>query len=434
MTALEALTDPMRHFTFENGEMYAEGVPLRDIADAVGTPCYVYSTATFERHYKVFDDAFKGRKVLVAYSVKANSNIAVLATLAKLGAGADVVSGGELQRALVAGIVPAKIVFSGVGKTRTEMRAGLEAGIRVFNVESEPELLALNEVALDMGVQAPVAFRVNPDVTAGGHEKISTGKAENKFGVAWSHAETAYQDAAALPGINIVGVDVHIGSQIDSLAPFEAAINKVGALIKRLRASGHTIESFDIGGGLGIPYGDNTPAPPLPSAYGELVKRLTADLDVEMIFEPGRMIAGNAGVLLTEVLYVKDGEDRNFLIVDAAMNDLIRPALYDAFHDMEPVKAPGPSLREMLYDVVGPICESGDTFAKRRTLPEMQSGDLLVMHSAGAYGASQSSQYNTRPLVPEVLVKGDKFAIIRKRPSVEDILKAETLPDWISGA
>ena len=422
----------MRHFAFKDGEMYAEDVPLRDIAAEVGTPCYVYSTATLERHYTVFGDAFEGRKVLVAYSVKANSNIAVLATLARLGAGADVVSGGELARAITAGINPSKIVFSGVGKTRAEMRAGLEASIRVFNVESEPELLALNDVALDMGVRAPVAFRVNPDVTAGGHEKISTGKAHNKFGVAWSHAETAYADAATLPGINIVGVDVHIGSQIDSLAPFESAVKKVSGLITRLRAAGHTINSFDIGGGLGIPYGDNTPAPPLPSAYGELVQRLTADLDVEMIFEPGRMIAGNAGVLLTEVLYVKEGEDRNFLIVDAAMNDLIRPALYDAFHDMEPVKAPGQNLKETLYDVVGPICESGDTFAKRRTLPEMQSGDLLVMHSAGAYGASQSSQYNTRPLVPEVLVSGDEYAVIRKRPSIEDILKTEQLPEWLT--
>ena len=421
----------MRHFTFKGGEMHAEDVPLRDIAKAVGTPCYVYSAATLERHFKVFGDAFEGRKVLVAYSVKANSNIAVLATLAKLGAGADVVSGGELTRALTAGINPSKIVFSGVGKTRAEMRAGLEAGIRVFNVESEPELLALNDVAVDMGLQAPIAFRVNPDVTAGGHEKISTGKAENKFGVAWSHAEIAYADAAALPGIKIVGVDVHIGSQIDSLAPFEAAVKKVSELITRLRAAGHTIDSFDIGGGLGIPYGDNTPAPPLPSEYGALVKKLTADLDVEMIFEPGRMIAGNAGVLLSEVLYVKEGEDRNFLIVDAAMNDLIRPALYDAFHDMEPVKAPGSDLKEALYDVVGPICESGDTFAKRRSLPEMQSGDLFVMHSAGAYGASQSSQYNTRPLVPEVLVNGDKFAVIRKRPTIEDILKTEQMPDWL---
>lgn len=421
----------MRHFAFKDGEMHAEGVPLRDIAESVGTPCYVYSAATLERHFKVFSDAFEGRKVLVAYSVKANSNIAVLATLAKLGAGADVVSGGELARALKAGIHPSKIVFSGVGKTPAEMRAGLEAGIRVFNVESEPELLALNDVAMDMGLQAPVAFRVNPDVTAGGHEKISTGKAENKFGVAWSHAETAYAEAAALPGIKIVGVDVHIGSQIDSLAPFETAVKKVSELIAKLRAAGHTIDSFDIGGGLGIPYGDNSPAPPLPSEYGALVKNLTADLDVEMIFEPGRMIAGNAGVLLSEVLYVKEGEDRNFLIVDAAMNDLIRPALYDAFHDMEPVKAPGSDLKEALYDVVGPICESGDTFAKRRTLPEMQSGDLLVMHSAGAYGASQSSQYNTRPLVPEVLVNGDQFAVIRKRPAIEDILNTEQMPDWL---
>ncbi|WP_409433374.1 diaminopimelate decarboxylase [Litorimonas sp. RW-G-Af-16] len=420
----------MRHFDYKNGEMYAEDVPLRKIAEAVGTPCYVYSTATFERHYRVFADSFDGIEALVAYSVKANSNIAVLATLAKLGAGADVVSAGELARALIAGIPAHKIVFSGVGKTKAEMRDALEAGIRVFNVESLAELRALNAVALSMNTQAPVAFRVNPDVTAGGHEKISTGKKENKFGIAWSHAEAAYAEAAALPGIKIVGVDVHIGSQIDQLAPFEAAIAKCGDLIKTLRQQGHTIQSFDIGGGLGIPYGDNTKAPPLPSAYGALVKRLTADMNVEMIFEPGRMIAGNAGILLSEVLYVKQGEDRNFLIIDAAMNDLLRPALYDAYHDLEGVKAPARDFKQETYDVVGPICESGDTFMKGREMPALEEGDLVVLHSAGAYGAAQSSQYNTRPLVPEVMVRGDKFAIIRERPTVADILKTESIPDW----
>ncbi len=421
----------MRHFDYKNGELYAEDVPLREIAEKVGTPVYVYSTATFERHYAVFANSFEGIDALVAYSVKANSNIAILATLAKMGAGADVVSGGELARALLAGIPGHKIVFSGVGKTRQEMQDGLTAGIHVFNVESQAELEALNEVALSIGKRAPIAFRVNPDVTAGGHDKISTGKKENKFGIAWSSAEEAYAHAATLSGIEIVGVDVHIGSQIVDLAPFEMAIAKVGGLIRRLREAGHTIKSFDIGGGLGIPYGDNSRTPPPPAEYGAMVKRLTADMDVEMIFEPGRMIAGNAGVLLSKVLYVKNGEDRDFLILDAAMNDLIRPALYDAYHDMEPVKAPGVNAKDATYDVVGPICESGDTFTKGRDMPVLQADDLIVMHSAGAYGAAQSSQYNTRPLVPEVLVKGDKFQIIRERPTVAEILKSERIPDWL---
>lgn len=420
----------MRHFDYKDGEMHAENIPLSKIAAEVGTPVYVYSTATFTRHYKVFAENFSDTEALVAYSVKANSNIAVLATLAKLGAGADVVSGGELKRALIAGIPAKKIVFSGVGKTREEMEDALTAGIRVFNVESLPELRLLNEIALSMGKKAPIAFRVNPDVTAGGHDKISTGKKENKFGIAWSRAEATYLEAAKLPAIKIVGVDVHIGSQISDLAPFEKAIVKVGGLIKRLRAAGHSITSFDIGGGLGIPYGNNTTPPPLPSEYAAMVKRLTADLNVEMIFEPGRMIAGNSGILLSEVLYVKRGEDRDFLIIDAAMNDLLRPALYDAFHDMEAVKQP--SLDQMeTYDVVGPICESGDTFTKGREMPRLESGELIVLHSAGAYGAAQASQYNTRPLIPEVLVNGDEFAVIRSRPSVEDILKTESLPDWL---
>ena len=421
----------MRHFDYKNGEMFAEDVALREIAAKVGTPVYVYSSATFTRHFNVFAKAFEGRKTLIAYSVKANSNIAVLATLAKLGAGADVVSQGELVRALTAGIPASKIVFSGVGKTEPEMRAALKAGIRVFNVESLPELERLSVVALSMGKRAPVAFRVNPDVSAGGHEKISTGKAENKFGIAWSSVETAYARAGELKGIEVVGVDMHIGSQIDSLEPFQAAIEKVGALIANLRAKGHNIKSFDVGGGLGIPYGDNTKTPPPPSEYGALVKSLTADMDIELIFEPGRMIAGNAGVLVSEVVYAKSGEDREFLIIDAAMNDLIRPALYDAYHEIEPVKAPGRNFTAQTYDVVGPICESGDTFTKRRELPEMKAGDLIVLHSTGAYGAAQSSQYNTRPLVPEVLVSGDKFSIVRERPNLEDILRSESIPNWV---
>ena len=420
----------MRHFDFKDGALHAEGVALSEIAAEVGTPVYVYSSATLERHYRVFAEGLAGVNSLIAYSVKANSNIAVLQTLAKLGAGADVVSGGELARALIAGIPADRIVFSGVGKTRDEMAQALHAGIKMFNVESLPELYVLNEVALGLGTRAPMTFRVNPDVTAGGHEKISTGKKENKFGIAWSRAEEAYAEAANLPGIEVVGVDVHIGSQIDDLAPFEAAIQKVGALIERLRKAGHNIRVFDIGGGLGIPYGDNSRTPPPPSDYGALVRRLTSDLDVQMVFEPGRMIAGNSGVLLTKVLYVKEGEDRSFLNIDAAMNDLLRPALYDAFHDIEPVIAPGPDFDSATYDIVGPICESGDTFAKAREMPALEAGDLVVIHSAGAYGAAQSSQYNTRPLVPEVMVRGDQYRIIRERPRIEDILKTERLADW----
>ena len=421
----------MRHFEYQDGDMFAEDVSLAQIAAEVGTPVYVYSTATFARHYRVFAESFDDTEALVAYSVKANSNIAVLATLAQQGAGADVVSGGELKRALVAGIPAAKIVFSGVGKTRTAMQDALIAGIRVFNVESLAELYVLNDIAVELGKIAPIAFRVNPDVTAGGHAKISTGKKENKFGIAWSQAESTYSEAATLPGIEIVGVDVHIGSQISELAPFETAIVKVSGLIKRLRAAGHKISSFDIGGGLGIPYGNNETPPPPPSEYAALVKRLTADLDVNMIFEPGRMIAGNSGILLSEVLYVKRGEDRDFLIIDAAMNDLIRPALYDAYHEMEPVRQ-GDLDKMETYDVVGPICESGDTFTKGREMPKLESGDLIVLHSAGAYGAAQASQYNTRPLVPEVLVNGAEYAVIRSRPSIEDILKTESMPDWLT--
>ncbi|MEL6688271.1 MAG: diaminopimelate decarboxylase [Pseudomonadota bacterium] len=420
----------MRHFDFKDGELHAESVALSQIAAEVGTPVYVYSSATFERHYRVFAEGLSGVDSVIAYSVKANSNIAVLQTLAKMGAGADVVSGGELARALIAGIPASRIVFSGVGKTRQEMAQALTAGIKMFNVESLPELYVLNDVALSLGLRAPMTFRVNPDVTAGGHEKISTGKKENKFGIAWSCAEEAYAEAARLPGIEVVGVDVHIGSQIDDLAPFETAIQKVGALINRLREAGHNIRVFDIGGGLGIPYGDNSRTPPPPSEYGALVRRLTADLDVQMVFEPGRMIAGNSGVLLTEVLYVKQGEDRDFLVIDAAMNDLLRPALYDAFHDIEPVKLPGTDYTSATYDIVGPICESGDTFAKAREMPAVQAGDLVVIHSTGAYGAAQSSQYNTRPLVPEVMVRGDQYQIIRERPTVADILKTERLLDW----
>ena len=422
----------MRHFAYKNGELYAEDVPLREIAAKVGTPAYIYSTATFERHFRVFTEAFKGRDALVAYSVKANSNLGVLATLAKMGAGADVVSGGELARALTVGIPGNKIVFSGVGKRPDEMDMALKAGIKVFNVESLPELHVLNARAKALNVKAPIAFRVNPDVSAGGHEKISTGKAENKFGIAWSSAEKAYADAAALANIDIVGVDVHIGSQITDLAPFETAINKVGNLITRLRKQGHSIKSFDVGGGLGIPYDSSNAVPPGPDEYGRLVKRLTAEMDIQLIFEPGRMVAGNAGVLLSEVIYVKQGEDRTFAIIDAAMNDLIRPSLYDAYHEVEPVIEAQSEARQP-YDIVGPVCESGDTFAKHRDLPKLNQGDFVVFHSAGAYGAVLSSQYNTRPLIPEIIVNGDQFEVTRERPSLEDILRGERIPSWLEG-
>ncbi len=421
----------MRHFEFKNGEMHAENVPLAKIAAEVGTPCYVYSTATFERHFNVFKNSVSGINSLIAYSVKANSNIGILATLSKLGAGADVVSGGELQRALTAGIPANKIVFSGVGKTEHEIEAAANAKIKIFNVESIPELYAINEVAARMNYLAPIAFRVNPDVTAGGHKKISTGKKEDKFGIAWNKAEHAYAIAKSCSNIEIVGIDVHIGSQIDHLEPFEKAISKVGNLIKKLHANGHNIRCFDIGGGLGIPYGNETIAPPDPSNYGAMVKQLTKKMNVEIIFEPGRMISGNAGILLSKVLYVKKGEDRNFLIIDAAMNDLLRPALYDAFHEIEPVRKKPEKEQVEKYDVVGPICESSDTFTKSRKLSKINQGELIVMHTAGAYGASQSSQYNTRPLIPEVLVKDNKYEVIRKRPTINDILKSENIPNWL---
>jgi len=419
----------MRHFMEKDGEMFAEDVALSEIAAKVGTPVYVYSAATFARHYDVFAKGFEGTDALIAYSVKANSNLAILSLLAKRGAGADVVSGGELTRALRAGISPDKIVFSGVGKTRDEMRLALGAGIYQFNVESAAELDALSETAADTDMTAPIAFRVNPDVAAGGHEKISTGKKENKFGIAWDDARALYARAASLPGIKIQGVDVHIGSQITQLDPYARTIDKIGGLIKNLRADGHTIETFDLGGGLGIPYGDGGQQPPPPADYAAMVLGATKDLDVRLLFEPGRMIAGNSGVLLSRVIYTKPGETRNFLIVDAAMNDLIRPALYGAYHDVEPVKSG--ANETVSYDIVGPICESGDTFAVQRDLPKLAADDLVVFHSAGAYGAVQASQYNTRPLVPEVLVSGDEYAIIRKRPDYDDMLSSETVPKFI---
>ena len=425
----------MNHFQYKDGEIYAEDVPLSRIAAQVGTPVYVYSAATLTRHFNAYAHATKAVagdiNPLIAYSVKANSNLAVLALLAKLGAGADVVSGGELARALRVGIAPEKIVFSGVGKTKDEMRTALNAGIYQFNVESLPELLALSSVATEMGKTAPVALRINPDVDAGGHEKISTGKAENKFGVDINIALEAYAQIRDLPGVAVQGVDMHIGSQIEQLAPFEKAIDKILGLVKALRADGHQVKTYDLGGGLGIAYDQTNNAPPLPIAYTKMVADKFRGLDLKAIFEPGRSIAGNAGVLLTRIRYIKSGGVRTFLILDAAMNDLIRPALYGAHHDIDPVNVPQPQCETVDYDVVGPVCETGDTFAVLRSMPKMQQGELVVLRSAGAYGAVQACEYNTRPLVPEVMVSGDKFEVIRKRPSIDDMLKAESVPDWI---
>ena len=421
----------MNYFQNNNGQLCAENVALSTIAREVGTPVYVYSAATFTRHYLAFANAAKDLDHLIAYSVKANSNLAVLKLLGGLGAGADVVSGGELERALRAGIAPEKIVFSGVGKSKSEMRAALAVGIYQFNVESVSELMALSAVATDMGKTAPVALRINPDVNAGGHEKISTGNAENKFGIDITLAREAYAKIRDLPGVEVTGVDMHIGSQIDSLAPFESAMDKILDLVKTLRNDGHNVRTYDLGGGLGIPYDEDIDEPPLPAAYGAMVARKTKDYDLKIIFEPGRAIAGNSGILLSQVKYIKSGGARNFLILDAAMNDLIRPALYGAHHAIEPVNTDNASEKTVAYDVVGPVCETGDTFATLREMPPMREGDLVAIRSAGAYGAVQASEYNTRPLVPEVMVSGDKYAVIRKRPSIDDILKAETIPDWI---
>jgi len=417
----------MHHFALRGGALHAEDVNLEALAQAVGTPFYCYSAATLRRHVRVFRNAFADLDPLIAYSIKANSNLSVLKVMRDEGAGADVVSAGELARALEAGIDPQKIVFSGVGKTREEMAAALAAGIFQFNVESEGELDALNEVALSKGARAAIAFRVNPDVSAGGHEKISTGKAEDKFGVSWTRARALYARASTLGGVAIKGIDVHIGSQISDLAPFERAFLRVADLVRALRADGHAIERLDLGGGLGIPYGDKSD-PPHPDDYAKLIRRIAAPLDVQLIFEPGRMIVGNAGVLVSRVLYVKRGEEKEFLIVDAGMNDLIRPALYDAYHAIEPVRPRSGEAR--IYDVVGPVCETGDRFAKARALAPMQAGDLVAFLSAGAYGAVQASQYNSRPLVPEVLVEGERYAIIRKRPAYDEMLAGERNPQW----
>jgi diaminopimelate decarboxylase len=421
----------MRHFDYRDGVLHAEGVSLASIAQTVGTPFYCYSTATLERHYRVFSEAFAGVDALVCYAMKANSNQSVLRTLAKLGAGADVVSGGELKRALAAGIPPSKIVFSGVGKTETELRAALAHDIKCLNVESEPELELLSRLAVETGRIARISIRVNPDVDSGTHAKISTGKSENKFGIPISHARDVYARAAKLPGLQISGVDVHIGSQIIDLAPMESAFRIVAEFVHQLRGDGHTISHVDFGGGLGIPYYEDRAAPPEPFAYAEMVKRVTHNLGCALLFEPGRMIVGNAGILVAQVIYVKHGDGKTFVIIDAAMNDLIRPTLYEAYHEILPVAAPAPGAKLITADVVGPVCETGDYLALDRNLPELKSGDLIAIMTAGAYGAVQACTYNTRALVPEVLVKDDRYAVVRPRIEVEQLIAMDQPAPWL---
>ena len=421
----------MHHFAYKDGVLHAEGVSLSRLAEVVGTPFYCYSSATLERHYQVFADAFAGARALVCYAIKANSNLSVIKTLARLGAGADVVSEGELRRARAAGVPADRIVFSGVGKTRAEMAYGLAEGIYAFNVESEPELRALSDVADALGLEARIAFRVNPDVDAKTHHKISTGKAGHKFGVPWDDAFDLYRLAASLPGIDVRGVHMHIGSQITDLEPFENAFSLLTELVATLRAEGHVIDFINFGGGLGVPYQADAEEPPLPQAYGELVLKIAGALGCRLLFEPGRMITANAGVLVSRVLYSKVANDKRFLIVDAAMNDLIRPTLYDAHHDIWPVREALRDEPATVQDVVGPVCETGDFFAHGRLLPTFRQGDLIAVMTAGAYGAAQASGYNSRLLVPETLVRGDEYAIVRPRPTYEELLRAERMASWL---
>jgi diaminopimelate decarboxylase len=419
----------MHHFTYRNGVMHAEAVDLIELATAVGTPFYCYSTATLQRHYQVFAEAFANVPALICYAMKANSNQAVVATLAKLGAGADVVSGGELKRALAAGIPPDRIMFSGVGKTASELAAAVDTGILCVNVESEGELALLSTIAAGKGRVVDISVRVNPDVDPKTHAKIATGKAENKFGIPISQAREVYARAAKLPGLRVAGVDMHIGSQITELAPFDDAFALLSDFVRVLRADGHVIAHVDLGGGLGIPYREDNEPPPRPEAYAVVVKRATRDLDCKLIFEPGRLIVGNAGILVTRVLYVKRGEAKTFIIVDAAMNDLIRPTLYDAHHDVRPV-VERPAVR-IVADVVGPVCESGDFLALDREMPEPQPGDLVAVMTAGAYGAVQAGTYNTRALIPEALVNDAQWALVRPRLDVDQLIALDRLPPWI---
>jgi diaminopimelate decarboxylase len=421
----------MHHFAYRRGTLHAEEVDLADLAGAVGTPFYCYSTATLTRHYRVFADAFKGTNALVCYSIKANSNLGVLATLAKLGAGMDVVSQGELVRALAVGVPPERIAFSGVGKTKEEMAFALAQAIFAFNVESEPELRVLSETAEELGATAKVAFRVNPDIDAKTHHKIATGKAENKFGIPFAQAIPLYELARELPGVDARGVHMHIGSQITDLSPFRNAFALLTELVSQLRIHGFTIDFVNLGGGLGVPYRSDETAPPLPTDYAALVREAVGDIGCRLLFEPGRMIAGNAGILVSRVIYVKQGASRSFTIVDAAMNDLLRPTLYEAYHEIWPVEEAKLEAPILVTDVAGPICETGDYFALARSLPQLESGDLIAVMTAGAYGAVLASEYNSRLLVPEVLVAGSDYCVTRPRPSYEDMLAAEQLPDWL---
>jgi diaminopimelate decarboxylase len=421
----------MHHFYYRNGILHAEDVALDMIARETGTPFYCYSTATIERHYRVFAEAFPLPGALICYSIKANSNLSVIRTLGRLGSGADVVSEGEIHRALAAGIPPEKIVFSGVGKKRSEMAFALKAGIFGFNVESEPELRALSEVASECGVTARIALRINPDVDAKTHAKIATGMSGHKFGIGWREAPGLYGLAQSLPGIAVEGVHMHIGSQITDIEPFKNAFELLASLVEVLRRDGHTISFVNLGGGLGIPYRWDQDAPPLPKDYAEVVLSLSNRLGAKLLFEPGRVIMGNAGILVTEVIYVKRSEGKLFVIADAGMNDLVRPTLYDAYHDIWPVREAQRHGAVTTADVVGPVCESGDFLAKDRSMPALSSGDLLAVMTAGAYGAVQSSSYNSRLLVPEVLVNGSDYAVARPRPSYEDMLDAEIIAPWL---
>lgn len=415
-------------FVYRNGLLHAEEVPLARIAEAVGTPFYCYSSGAVTSAYESFAGAFRDRPALVCYALKANANLALVRTLARLGAGADVVSEGEMRVALAAGVPAERIVFAGVGKTEAEMAAGLKAGILQFNVESLPELEVLNRVAAARGVKAPTALRINPNVDAGTHEKITTGKAENKFGIDLGRVREIAGRAAGMPGISLQGLAVHIGSQLTGLAPFRAAFERLAALYRELRDAGHDLHQLDFGGGLGIAYRDESP--PSVADYAAMVKEIAGDLDARLVFEPGRLLVGNAGVLVTRVIYVKEGAQRRFLIVDSAMNDLIRPTLYDAWHDMIPVvEAPGAESQP--FDIVGPVCETGDTFARQRPLPPMAAGDLLAICCAGAYSACMASAYNMRRPAPEVLVRGQEFAVVRPRPDYAEMLARDRLPGWL---
>ena len=422
----------MDHFSYKDDFLHAEDVSIKEIAKHLGTPFYVYSTATLRRHFDLFESALNGVDHLICYAVKASSNQAILRTLAKFGAGMDVVSGGEYKRARDAGVEGNRIVFSGVGKTSSEMKMALSEGVRQFNVESEEELFVLSRLANSMDRLAPITLRVNPDVDAKTHEKIATGKAENKFGIPISRAREVYALAASLPGIKVVGIDLHIGSQLTQLLPFEEAYKKIADLTDILRSDGHEITRLDLGGGLGIPYGSKDGTPPTPKEYCQMIKRVLGHLNCEIEIEPGRLLVGNAGLLVSEVIYVKKGHDREFLILDAAMNDLLRPALYEAYHDIVPIVKSRLKQKDAVYDIVGPVCETGDTFAKSREMNKCKPGDLLAFRSAGAYGAAMASEYNTRPLVPEVLTNNGDYVVIRDRPSLEEIIARDKIPDWLA--